>query len=81
VPGDSTSLADQATSATTLMDQQRTTNYLLAAIPGELVAQRSLMAAYLELASSKALQDQPVIFTSSPATSLTGPVAPAPLGQ
>jgi hypothetical protein len=75
------SLADQATGAATLMDQQRTTNYLLAEIAGELVAQRSLMAAYLELASGKALQDQPVMFTGSPATSLTAPTAPAPLGQ
>jgi hypothetical protein len=68
-------LADQATSATTLMDQQRATNYLLAAIAGELVAQRSLMTSYLEVVSTKALQDQPVIYTGSPPTSYTAPTA------
>jgi hypothetical protein len=55
------SLADQATSAATLMDQQRTTNYLLSAIAGEMVAQRSLMASYLEVVSTSTLQSQPVI--------------------
>jgi hypothetical protein len=77
----SASLADQATAATTLMDQQRTTNYLLAAIAGELVAQRSLMAAYLEVVSTRALQDQPVLFTSSPTTTYIGPTGGVPLGQ
>jgi hypothetical protein len=77
------SLADQATSAATLMDQQRTTNYLLAAIVGEMVAQRSLMASYLEVASTKALQDQPVIYTSSSATTYAAPYlgVDSPLGQ
>jgi hypothetical protein len=77
------SLADQATSAATLMDQQRTTNYLLAAIAGEMVAQRSLMASYLEVVSTKTLQDQPVIFTSSSQTTYTAPSlgADSPLGQ
>jgi len=77
------SLADQATSAATLMDQQRTTNYLLAAIAGEMVAQRSLMASYLEVVSTKALQDQPVIFTNSLRTTYTAPSlsADSPLGQ
>ena len=77
------SLADQATSAATLMDQQRTTNYLLAAIAGEMVAQRSLMASYLEVVSTKALQEQPVIFTSSSRTTYTAPslTADPPLGQ
>jgi hypothetical protein len=75
------SLADQATSASTLMDQQRTTNYLLAAIAGELVAQRSLMTSVLEIAASKALQEQPVLFTNSVPTSFTLPGAPAPLGN
>ncbi|MDB5406360.1 MAG: hypothetical protein JWL84_1272 [Rhodospirillales bacterium] len=75
------SLADQATSATTLMDQQRTTNYLLAAIAGELVAQRSLMASYLEVVSTKALQDQPVIYTGSPPTTYTAPACSGLLGQ
>jgi hypothetical protein len=77
------SLADQATSAATMMDQQRTTNYLLAAIAGEMVAQRSLMASYLEVVSTKALQEQPVIFTSSSRTTYTAPslTADPPLGQ
>jgi hypothetical protein len=76
-------LADQATIAATLMDQQRTTNYLLAAIAGEMVAQRSLMASYLEVVSTKALQDQPVIFTTSSQTTYTTPslTADSPLGQ
>jgi hypothetical protein len=63
------------------MDQQRTTNYLLAAIAGELVAQRSLMTSVLEIAASKALQEQPVLFTNSVPTSFTLPGAPAPLGN
>ena len=77
------SLADQATSAATLMDQQRTTNYLLAAIAGEMVAQRSVIASYLEVVSTKTLQDQPVIFTSSSRTTYTAPSlgADSPLGQ
>ena len=77
------SLADQATSAATLMDQQRTTNYLLAAIAGEMVAQRSVIASYLEVVSTKTLQDQPVIFTSSSRTTYTAPSlgADPPLGQ
>ena len=77
------SLADQATSAATMMDQQRTTNYLLAAIAGEMIAQRSLMASYLEVVSTKTLQDQPVIFTGSPRTTYAAPSlgADSPLGQ
>ena len=75
------SLADQATSAATLMDQQRTTNYLLAAIAGEMVAQRSLMASYLEVVSTRTLQDQPVIYTSSPSTTFAMPYSTGPLGE
>jgi hypothetical protein len=75
------SLADQATGATTMMDQQRTTNYLLAAIAGELVAQRSLTAAALAVQSTKALQEQPVLFTSSAPTTFIDTNSDATLGQ
>jgi hypothetical protein len=75
------SLADQATNAATLMDQQRTTNYLLAAIAGEMVAQRSLMASYLEVVSTRTLKDQPVIYTSSSSTTFELPSSTGPLGE
>src|SRR5260221_13448685 len=75
------SLADQATSAATMMDQQRTTNYLLAAIAGEMVAQRSLMASYLEVVSTRTLQNQPVIYTSSSSTIFGPPSSNGPLGE
>jgi hypothetical protein len=75
------SLADQATSAATLMDQQRTTNYLLAAIAGEMVAQRSLMVSYLEVVSTSTLQSQPVIYTGSSSTTFGPPSSTGPLGE
>jgi hypothetical protein len=75
------SLADQATSAATLMDQQRTTNYLLSAIAGEMVAQRSLMASYLEVVSTSTLQSQPVIYTGSSSTTFGPPSSTGPLGE
>jgi hypothetical protein len=58
-------LADQATSAATLIEELRATNGLLAQIAGELTAQRQLEIAELELRSAAALASAPVIFTSA----------------
>jgi len=74
-------LADQATNAATVMEQQRVTNYLLAAIAGELVAQRSLMAAYLEVASTQAIKASPLLFNSTPTTTFIPGLNNGPLGQ
>lgn len=77
------SLADQSSSAATLIDEIRATNYLLAQIAGELTAQRQIMASALELQSSQAIATSPIIFTGT-ATTAVG-AAPAasngPLGQ
>jgi hypothetical protein len=77
------SLADQSSSATTLIDEIRATNYLLAQIAGELTAQRQIMASALELQSSQAIATSPVIFTGTATTA--GGSAPTnsngPLGQ
>lgn len=73
--------ADEADAAPDVITELHSTNKLLAAIAGELVAQRSLMTAMLEITASKALQEQPVLFTNSAATSFTLPGAPAPLGN
>jgi hypothetical protein len=75
------SLADQATAATTLMDQQRVTNSLLAAIAGELVAQRQLMSAYLEVASTQAIVASPVLFNGTTPTTYVPGFNSGPLGQ
>jgi hypothetical protein len=73
--------ADEADTAPDEIAELHQTNKLLAAIAGELVAQRSLMAAMLELTASKALQEQPVLFTSSGTTNFALPGAAAPLGN
>lgn len=73
--------ADEADAAPDEIAELHQTNKLLAVIAGELVAQRSLMAAMLEMTASKALQEQPVLFTSSGATNFALPGAPAPLGN
>lgn len=80
------SLDEQATSAQTVIDEIRVTNRLLAAIAGELVAQRELTAARLAVASSDAMATQPVLFTSPVSASATASGARAsgdngPLGQ
>ena len=72
---------DEADAAPDVITELHSTNKLLAAIAGELVAQRSLMAAMLEITASKALQEQPVLFTSSAATNFALPGAAAPLGN
>jgi hypothetical protein len=61
-------LSDQADAAPTVIEEIRASNKLLAAIAGELVAQRAVMTAYLEIASSQAIATAPVIFTDSSAT-------------
>jgi hypothetical protein len=70
-------LADQATSAATLIDELRATNSLLAQIAGELAAQRQLAIAELELQAAQALTATPIVFTSSGSGGLgTGTSAP-----
>lgn len=61
-------LSDQADAAPTVIEEIRASNKLLAAIAGELVAQRAVMAAYLEIVSSQAIATAPVVFTDSSAT-------------
>src|SRR6266568_8350996 len=61
-------LSDQADAAPTVIEEIRASNKLLAAIAGELVTQRAVMAAYLEIVSSQAIATAPVIFADSSAT-------------
>jgi hypothetical protein len=74
-------LADQATSASTLVDEIRATNYLLAQIAGELTAQRQVAVATLELRSAQAMATSPVVFTSASGSGLgIGPAGPQSVG-
>jgi hypothetical protein len=75
-------LSDQADAAPTIIEEIRASNKLLAAIAGELVAQRSIMAAYLEVVSSQAIATAPVVFTDAAGTAAgLPPSSNAPLGN
>ena len=73
-------LADQASAASTLMEQQRATNNLLAAILGELVQTRAVMASVLEVNATDALKQMPLV-TGSAATAGGPVVSPAAAGR
>jgi hypothetical protein len=74
-------LADAATAAQTLMDQNRATNNLLAALLSELVQIRAATAAQLELQATMAIKQMPLLTTDTAPSAPSLPAASGRLGE
>jgi hypothetical protein len=75
-------LADAATAAQTMMEQQRATNNLMAALLSEVVQLRAVIAAQLEVQATGAIREMPMLITGgAPTGALLSPSSAGRLGE